>query len=157
MAITIDGAGTITGLASGGLNDNIITDDELNLAANASNVKTALNASGTAPIYACRAWVNFDGTGTVAIRASGNVTGVTDNGTGDYKVDFTTAMPDNNYSAVASSGSPAVASPLSPTDGAHCSVFNTQTTSVKIQTGTYGEGITNNFSDAEAVSLAIIR
>jgi hypothetical protein len=72
-----------------------------NLLADTSNieaqVKTATNASGSAPIYACRAWVNFNGTGSVAIRASGNVSSITDNGTGDYTVNFTTAMPDNNY------------------------------------------------------------
>lgn len=56
--------------------------------------------SGTAPIYMCRAWVNFNGTGTVAIRASGNVTSITDNGAGDYTINFTTAMPDANYSVV---------------------------------------------------------
>jgi hypothetical protein len=50
-----------------------------------------------------RAWVNFNGTGTVAIRASGNVSSITDNGVGDYTINFTTAMPDANYSAVASS------------------------------------------------------
>jgi len=50
-----------------------------------------------ATAYGCRAWVNFNGTGTVAIRASGNVTSITDNGTGDYTVNFTTAMPDANY------------------------------------------------------------
>lgn len=55
--------------------------------------------SGSAPIYAARAWVNFNGTGTVAIRASGNVSSITDNGVGDYTVNFTTAMPDANYSA----------------------------------------------------------
>jgi hypothetical protein len=54
--------------------------------------------SGTAPLYMCRAWVNFNGTGTVAIRASGNVSSITDNGVGDYTVNFTTAMPDANYS-----------------------------------------------------------
>lgn len=53
--------------------------------------------SGSAPIYAARAWVNFDGTGTVAIRASGNVSSITDNGTGDYTVNFATAMQDANY------------------------------------------------------------
>ena len=53
--------------------------------------------SGTAPLYMCRAWVNFNGTGTVAIRASGNVTSITDNGVGDYTVNFTTAMTDANY------------------------------------------------------------
>jgi hypothetical protein len=50
-----------------------------------------------ATAYGCRAWVNFNGTGTVAIRASGNVTSITDNGTGDYTVNFTSAMPDANY------------------------------------------------------------
>jgi hypothetical protein len=50
-----------------------------------------------ATAYGCRAWVNFNGTGTVVIRASGNVSSITDNGTGDYTVNFTTAMPDANY------------------------------------------------------------
>ena len=53
-----------------------------------------------ATAYGCRAWVNFNGTGTVAIRESGNVTSITDEGTGDYTVNFTTAMPDVNYSLV---------------------------------------------------------
>lgn len=53
--------------------------------------------SGSAPLYMARAWVNFNGTGTVAIRASGNVSSITDNGTGDYTVNFTTAMSDTNY------------------------------------------------------------
>jgi hypothetical protein len=54
-----------------------------------------------APAYGCRAWVNFNGTGTVAIRGSGNVSSITDNGTGDYTVNFTTAMVDANYAAFA--------------------------------------------------------
>ena len=54
--------------------------------------------SGSAPSYLCRAWVNFNGTGTVAIRASGNVSSITDNGTGDYTINFTTALVDANYS-----------------------------------------------------------
>ena len=60
--------------------------------------------AGAAPIFAARAWVNFDGTGTVAIRASGNVSSITDNGVGDYTVNFTTAMPDTNYSPVGMAG-----------------------------------------------------
>jgi hypothetical protein len=56
--------------------------------------------NGSAPIYGARAWVNFNGTGTVAIRASGNVSSITDNGTGDYTVNFTTAMADANYSCI---------------------------------------------------------
>jgi hypothetical protein len=50
-----------------------------------------------ATAYGCRAWVNFNGTGTVAIRGSGNVSSITDNGTGAYTVNFSTAMPDANY------------------------------------------------------------
>jgi hypothetical protein len=69
----------------------------------AARITTALNASGSAPIFAARAWVNFNGTGTVAIRASGNVSSITDNGAGDYTVNFTTAMPDANYAPIVSS------------------------------------------------------
>jgi hypothetical protein len=50
-----------------------------------------------ATAYGCRAWVNFNGTGTVAIRASGNVSSITDNAQSEYTVNFTTAMPDANY------------------------------------------------------------
>lgn len=63
-----------------------------------AKILTLFNASGSAPVYASRAWVNLNGTGTVAIRASGNVSSVTDNGPGDYTVNFTTAMQDANYS-----------------------------------------------------------
>ena len=77
-------------------------------------VKDALNASGSAPIFGCRAWVNFDGTrdstGAFStantarlIRASGNVSSVVRNGTGEYTIDFTTAMPDANYAISVSS------------------------------------------------------
>ncbi len=68
----------------------------------AARITGALNATGSAPIYACRAWVNFNGTGTVAIRASGNVSSITDNATGNYTINFTTAMPDANYTPVVS-------------------------------------------------------
>ena len=48
-------------------------------------------------MYLAKAWVNFNGTGTVAIRAAGNVSSITDNGTGNYTVNFATAMVDANY------------------------------------------------------------
>ena len=64
-------------------------------------VNSLQNTSGV-EMYTAKAWVNFNGTGTVAIRASGNVSSITDNGTGSYIVNFTNAMPDVNY-AVASS------------------------------------------------------
>lgn len=61
-------------------------------------------ANGTQIGTLCRAWVNFNGSGTVAIRTSFNVSSITDNGTGDYTVNFTTAMPDANYSIGATCG-----------------------------------------------------
>ena len=54
--------------------------------------------------YGCRAWVNFDGIGTPAIRASGNVSSITDNAVGNYTLNFTTAMPDTNYATILSHG-----------------------------------------------------
>jgi len=97
MPMTFDGSGTITGLAAGGLpNSSVITADIADAAITAAKLDGA--QSGSAPIYGARAWVNFNGTGTVAIRASGNVSSITDNGTGDYTVNFTTAMSDANYS-----------------------------------------------------------
>jgi len=65
-----------------------------------SDALDLFNATGSAPVYACRAWVNFDGTGTVSIRDSGNVSSITDNGAGEHTVNFTTAMPDVNYAAI---------------------------------------------------------
>jgi hypothetical protein len=46
------------------------------------------------------AWVNFNGTGTVAIRSSYNVSSITDNGTGDYTINFATALSDANYAVI---------------------------------------------------------
>ena len=74
----------------------------------AATAPTFKDGNGTQIGTLCRAWVNFNGTGTVAIRASFNVSSITDNGTGDYTVNFTTAMPDANYAptfAVRTSGS----------------------------------------------------
>lgn len=69
-------------------------------------MRDAFNATGSAPVYAARAWVNFNGTGTVGtnqtIRASGNVASVYKNATGDYTVNFTTALPDANYAVTGS-------------------------------------------------------
>ena len=75
-----------------------IDDGWLNFVANDPKVKTALNASGGAPIYACRAWVNFDGTtNPPTIRASGNVSSIVKNVTGEYTVNFAVALPSINY------------------------------------------------------------
>jgi len=73
--------------------------DTLSNKAGTASVPSDTIVSGTA-----KAWVNFNGTGTVAIRRAFNVSSITDNGTGDYTVNFTTAMSDANYAAVASIG-----------------------------------------------------
>ena len=67
-----------------------------------ANFKFNSGYGSVATAYGCRAWVNFNGTGTVAIRASGNVTSITDNGTGDYTVVIDNDMPDANYSVAGS-------------------------------------------------------
>jgi hypothetical protein len=64
-----------------------------------ANFKFNSGYGSAAVAYGCRAWVNFDGTGTPSIREDGNVSSITDNGTGDYTVNFTTAMPDANYAS----------------------------------------------------------
>lgn len=69
-----------------------------------AKLRKALNANGNSPIFACRAWVNFNGTGVVAIRSSGNVSSITDNGTGQYAINFNEAMPDDLYSIVGMTG-----------------------------------------------------
>lgn len=61
------------------------------------NYNNSYRTTGGLQRFDCLAWVNFNGTGTVAIRASGNVSSITDNGTGDYTVNFTSALPDANY------------------------------------------------------------
>ena len=64
------------------------------------NLKFNSGYGSSTTAYGCRAWVNFNGTGTVGIRASGNVSSITDNGVGDYTINFSTAMPDTNYVGV---------------------------------------------------------
>jgi len=86
--------------STGAYPTGFITNSAERMRIDASGQLKTMVTGGTALMdaYACRAWVNFNGTGTVAIRASGNVSSITDNGTGDYTVNFATAMPDGDYS-----------------------------------------------------------
>ena len=96
--IVTDTSGTLNIVTGSGSGATAVTvDGSQNLAFNSGYGSAAV-------AYGCRAWVNFNGTGTVAIRASGNVTSVADNGVGVYTINFTNAMPDANYSVVVTSG-----------------------------------------------------
>jgi hypothetical protein len=151
MPMTLSGDGTITGLSAGGLPDSsIVTADIANAAITAAKLDGA--QSGSAPIYAARAWVNFNGTGTVAIRASGNVSSITDNGTGQYIVNFTNAMPDTNYAAPTEFSR--LFNGFSTADTSRwVSVVAKTTTSVSVQATI----VTPAFDDIASIGLAIFR
>jgi hypothetical protein len=108
---------------------------------------TTLASAGQASV---RAWVNFNGTGTVAIRASYNVASITDNGTGDYTVNFDTALPDANYAALVTNDKASTVNQValfSTTVSSTTSAFNFQTR----------EGNLNNTGSGAASDQANIR
>lgn len=99
------GTGIFTVAAPNSNTDRTLTlPDSTGTIATAESTLSQFNASGSAPVYAARAWVNFNGTGTVAIRGSGNVSSITDINVGEYAINFTTAMSDANYSVSGTSG-----------------------------------------------------
>jgi len=110
-------AGTITanltGNASTATTANAIADGAVSTTAKIANgVVTAAKLGTNEQRQICKAWVNFNGTGTPAIRSSYNVSSITKNGTGDYTVNFAAAMADTNYSVVASCSTDAVSTTL---------------------------------------------
>lgn len=111
---------------------------------------TSASSSSSGPSYNCRAWVNFNGTGTVAIRGSGNVSSITDLGVGLYSVNFTTAMADSNFTTVASTGEQTNSGDVNRVAG----VNNYATTLVRISTFV---GTTSASSDFSYVSVACFR
>lgn len=157
MPITINGSGTVTGISAGGLPDaSIVTADIADASITAAKLDGA--QTGSAPIYGCRAWVNFDGTRDTTgatstantnrlIRASGNVTSVLRNAAGDYTVTFTTAMVDANYgfSTCSGNGDGVNYVALGPTAAP-------TTTTFRFETGTTGAS-----SDLAYIAVAIFR
>ena len=105
--------------------------------------------------YGCRAWVNFNGQGTVAIRASGNVTSITDNGTGLYIVNFTTSLPDTNYSFMGFVRSDGVDATTSYVVNANNN-FTKTASSLSIITR-YINPATGGAADSPEVNIAIFR
>jgi hypothetical protein len=112
-----------------------------------SNFRFNSGYGSVATAYGCRAWVNFNGTGTVAIRASGNVTSITDGGVGIYALNLTTSMTDANYSTVITSGSNSANSFESNVNPSSTS------STVNINSHDYG----NSYVDNSLICVAIFR
>lgn len=107
--------------------------------------------TGSEDYFLARVWVNFNGTGTVTIRADGNVSSITDNGTGDYSVNFTNAVSDANYASF---------SDFSPTNSAtgdntrFADYATARTTSlVRVQCLNFS----NAFADQPIVNVGVMR
>ena len=214
--LNVDKITGATGTASGA--PITLSGDTATLGSGA-DIKAAINASGTAPIYACRAWVNFRGTtqsGTATasglvsgqytatvtsatqftvvyssttytintsgnheiaggvvgqsegvdltvsgtsvtidtqIRGSGNVSSITDNGTGDYTANFTTAMPDANYATTQMAGNDADQST------SHTAIFgaNSSRATTGVRFRTISVASSGSTVDEVIVNIAIFR
>jgi hypothetical protein len=135
---SINTTGTITAASlSGALSDGAVS----TTAKIANDVVTAAKLGINERLQLCKAWVNFDGTGTfipnpstAKIRSSYNVSSVTKNGTGDYTVNFATPMADANYSVCISSAF------TNATDFAVLRIFSLTNVSCRVQTGNRFDG-----------------
>ena len=163
MAVSINGStNVITGVAVGGLPDGIVDADMLasNSVQTAKIVDDAVtdakqNLSGVA-----KAWVNFNGVGTIAIRDSFNISSLTDGGQGIYSVNFTTAMANTNY-CVVGMAEPSLVSGVGATHycvfgGNNSNAFTRTTSAAQVRTSyiTSTGGASAGW-DCQAVHLAI--
>ncbi len=135
------GAGTTSLVLSANANETLSSDPVMFYSA------TKLLSPGLVGGMLCRAWININGTGTPAIRASGNVSSITYNGTGDYTVNFTTAMPHADYSVTACGNQDAVAANAA---GKVVSFLSPTTSSVRVRSGWF-----NNDRDFLYVCIGI--
>jgi len=149
--ISIAGSGTITGISVGGIPDGVVDTDVL-----AANAVTTAKLGSAEQSGLCKAFVNFNGTSTVAIRASYNVSSITDNGTGDYTVNFTTALADANY-AMTSSCNQTMTSDASRAMSCAENTTTARTASlIRILCG-FVENANSGVADPSFVSVAIFR
>lgn len=139
---------------TGGLLKKVSFENLTKLSPNDNRVKTALNASGEAPIYACRAWVNFNGTGTVAIRASGNVSSVSDVGTGRYEANLILPMSTEDSYTVLNSCNNNSDNPSEFTNATY-STFAFPYTSTKVRIRS-GHTATNQDVDLLCITIATV-
>jgi hypothetical protein len=117
-----------------------------------ANFKFNSGYGSVATAYGCRAWVNFNGTGTVAIRASANVSSITDHGTGDYTVNLTTAMPDINGTVNATSQYSNTRGNAVGNHTIHASANFATTSTIFLQTN-----YITAYDDCQTVNVAVFR
>lgn len=160
MAVTLN-ASTSSGLVQTADTSGVITLQNNGTAAltvDSGNLQFNSGYGSVATAYGCRAWVNFNGTSTVAIRASGNVSSITDNGVGDYSVNFTNAISDADYSLVGTANLGSL--------GAYCTIispasssspFTSTPTTSSCRFVAAGNGGNSAVQDPTYVSIAVFR
>jgi hypothetical protein len=147
MAIVLNGT---TGISGVNALSGVTT-----VSSSAANTPVVLQDSGGTQIGTlCRAWVNFNGIGTVAIRASFNVSSISDIGTGLYRINFATNMPDINFSAVGNCAQ--TDSNQDETYGDFITFYSYDVTDVNISTCNDSSTVMN-LADMESVTAAIFR
>jgi len=139
--------------ADSGLRANTIANRVGTGAPNFPNGLTAPSITvGALPTFQCRAWVNFNGAGAVAIRGGGNVSSITDNGVGDYTINFITAMPDGNYAITGTCNT------IQQHPVVGVSLHTHDTSFARVLTGTSGSSASTGFvTDPDFVFVAIFR
>jgi hypothetical protein len=129
--------------------DGASTSSEQMRLTSAGNLQFNSGYGSVATAYGCRAWVNFNGTGTVAIRGNGNVSSITDDGAGSYQVNFSTALADSNYAVAAFAKADS-------SGGLRCVVgrgadYSTTALDIEVRNGA------NNNEDVQVVCVSIFR
>lgn len=154
-------------LATNGIANSAVTVAKISAAGSTSGQVLTSTGSGTAPSFQSLniadnvvAWVNFNGTGTVAIRASENVSSITDHGTGDYTINFTSTLTDANYALAFGGQMESYGGNLVPPLGAIKSGTTPTTSSVRINVLVMGAGDPSPYyysRDPVVATLSIIR
>ena len=103
LTLNADGVGSDVVIKNNGT-ETVRVDGSGTVTATSLNVDTIKNEAGTREYGRCIAWLNFNGTGTVVIRDSLNVSSITDDGRGDYTVSFAQSMANTNYCVTATAG-----------------------------------------------------
>ncbi len=136
------------------------TDDTTRIATTAhvhAAIKADLNASGSPPLFAIRAWASFNGTGTISTRGSGNVSSITDLGIGQYQINFTTALPDANYATLVSGNAISVGSVVTrPSLGYYPTTASNPATTSSVVVSSLGTGGAGTYADVEWMQVAVV-